>query len=92
MLLKTNCEIKSLKNQENNNNNKNKNKKNNNLQKYIQHMTNISKGIEKNKIVNKTIKNNKRSLKKAKTSRVHLTFFSFMSIISRRCLQKSLKI
>ena len=63
MLLKTNCEMKSLKYQDNN---KKKNKKNNNLQKYIQHMTNISKGLEKNKIdINKTMKNNKMSLKKS---------------------------
>ena len=75
MLLKTNCEIKSLKNQENNNNNKNKNKKNNNLQKYIQHMTNISKGIEKNNNdINKTMKNNKISLKKSKTSKTNTTY------------------
>ena len=71
MLLKTNCEIKSLKNNcyQDNNIKINKNKKNITLQKYIQHMTNVSRGMEKNiNEINRTsMKNNKISLKKTTT-------------------------
>ena len=66
MLLKTNCEIKSLKYNcyQDNNVNINKNKKNNALQK----LANASMGIEKNiNDMNRTSKNNKVSIKKAKT-------------------------
>ena len=80
MLLKTNCDIKSLKNNcyhENNNINKNK-KNNNNLQKYIQQITTISKGFENNTnnpYINKTlIKNNKISLKKSTTNKTNTTY------------------
>ena len=65
MLLKTNCEIKSLKYNcyQDNNIKINKNKKNITLQKYIQHMTNVSRGMEKNiNEINRTsMKNNKIS-------------------------------
>lgn len=45
MLLKTNCDVKSIKNNIHSENNTNLNKnKNNNLQRYIQHITKISKG------------------------------------------------
>ena len=71
MLLKTNCDIKSLKYNyyQDSNININKNKTNSTLQKYIQHMTNVFKGIEKNlNDMNRTsMKNNKISLKKATT-------------------------
>ena len=57
MLLKTNFEIKSVKNNiySENNTNAIKNKKgNNNLQRYIQHITKISKGTKKNWIESKS--------------------------------------
>ena len=78
MLLKTNFEIKSIKNNIYSENNTNgiKNKKNNNLQRYIQHMTKISKGTKKNNItINKaSMKNNKISLKKTTTSKNNITY------------------
>ena len=78
MLLKTNCEIKSLKNncyQDSSNINKNR-KNNNNLQKYIQQMTNFSKALEnKNPYINKTsMKYSKMSLKKTITSKTNTTY------------------
>ena len=70
MLLKTNCEIKSLKNNYDNNIYK---KNNNNLEKYILQIANISKGLENN--INRTsIKNNKTSLKKSTTSKSNTTY------------------
>ena len=75
MLLKTNCDIKSIANNiySDNNKNLNKNKKNNNLQRYIQHITKNSKDIKKN--INKTsFKNNKMSLKKSTTSKNNTTY------------------
>ena len=77
MLLKTNCDIKILKNNYDNINKKN----NNNLQKYIQQITSISKGLENNTnntnnpFINKTsIKQNKISLKKSITSKANTTY------------------
>ena len=73
MLLKTNCDVKSIKNNiySENNTNSNKNKKNNNLQRYIQHISKISKITKKNNAtINKTsMKNSKMSLKKNTTSK-----------------------
>ena len=73
MLLKTNCDVKSIKNNiySENNTNSNKNKKNNNLQRYIQHISKISKITKKNNgTINKTsMKNSKMSLKKNTTSK-----------------------
>ena len=78
MLLKTNCEIKSIKNNIYSENNTNiaKNKKNNNLQRYIQHITKISKGTKKNNItINKaSMKNSKMVLKKTTTSKNNTTY------------------
>ena len=75
LLLKTNCDIKSLKNTcYQDSNNLNKNKKNNNLQRYIQHITSISKGFEKNSINKTTVKNNKIALKKSTTSKTNTTY------------------
>ena len=73
MLLKTNCDVKSIKNNiySENNTNSNKNKKNNNLQRYIQHISKKSKMTKKNNVtINKTsMKNTKMSLKKNTTSK-----------------------
>ena len=80
MLLKTNFEIKSVKNNiySENNTNAIKNKKgNNNLQRYIQHITKISKGTKKNNItINKSSvkNNNKMSLKKVTNSKTNTTY------------------
>ena len=68
MLLKTNFEVKSIKNNiySENNAHLTKSKKNNNLQRYIQHITKVSKGTKKNSgTINKTsLKGSKISLKK----------------------------
>ena len=58
-----------------NNTNLNKNK-NNNLQRYIQHITKISKGKKKNSVTtNKTsVKNSKMSIKKNTTSKNNTTY------------------
>ena len=78
MLLKTNCDVKSIKNNiySENNTNSNKNKKNNNLQRYIQHITKISKVTKKNNVtINKTsMKNSKMTLKKNTTSKNNTTY------------------
>ena len=78
MLLKTNCDIKTIKNNiySENNTNFSKNKKNNNLQRYIQHITKISKGNKKNNgTINKTsVKSNKISLKKSTTNKNNKTY------------------
>jgi len=80
MLLKTNFEIKSVKNNiySENNTNAIKNKKNNNnLQRYIQHITKISKGTKKNNItINKSSvkNNNKMSLKKVINNKNNITY------------------
>ena len=77
MLLKTNCDVKSIKNNIHSENNTNLNKnKNNNLQRYIQHITKISKGKKKNSVTtNKTsVKNSKMSIKKNTTSKNNTTY------------------
>ena len=78
MLLKTNCETKTIKNNIYSENNRNltKNKKNNNLQRYIQHINKVSKGTKKNNgTINKTLmKNSKMSLKKSTTSKNNATY------------------
>ena len=78
MLLKTNFETKSIKNNiySENNTNLTKNKKNNNLQRYIQQINKVSKGTKKhNGTINKTsIKNSKVSLKKSTTSKNNTTY------------------
>ena len=78
MLLKTNCEAKSIKNNiySENNTNLTKKKKNNNLQRYIQHINKVSKGTKKNNgTINKTsMKSNKVSLKKYTSSKNNTTY------------------
>ena len=78
MLLKTNFEIKSIKNNiySENNTYLTKSKKNNNLQRYIQHITKVSKGTKKNSgTINKTsLKVSKISLKKIKTNKNNITY------------------
>ena len=78
MLLKTNFEPKSIKNNiySENNTNLPKNKKNNNLQRYIQQINKVSKGTKKNNgTINKTsMKNSKMSLKKSTTSKNNTTY------------------
>ena len=75
MLLKTNCEIKSIKNNIYSESNTDE-KKNNNLQRYIQHTTKISKGPKKNNItINKiSMKNSKMVLKKTTTSKSNINY------------------
>ena len=81
MLLKTNFEIKSVKNNiysENNTNGIKNKKNNNNLQRYIQHISKISKGTKKNNniTINKSSvkNNNKISLKKVTNSKNNTTY------------------
>ena len=78
MMLKTNFEVKSIKNNIHSENNSNitKKNKNNNLQRYIQHITKISKGNKKNNgNVNKTsLKNSKISLKKYTSNKNNSTY------------------
>ena len=78
MLLKTNFEVKSIKNNiySENNAHLTKSKKNNNLQRYIQHITKVSKGTKKNSgTINKTsLKGSKISLKKIKTNKNNITY------------------
>ena len=87
MLLKTNCDIKSIKSNYDNN----IIKKNNNLQKYIHQIASISKVLENKKnnpINNKTsIKNSKNSLKKSTISKANTTYTNktqIQPIISHR--------
>jgi hypothetical protein len=78
MLLKNNYKKKTIKNNIYTKNNTNiaKKKKNNNLQRYMQHITKISKGAKKNNItINKTsMKNSKAVLKKTTTSKNNTTY------------------